>query len=1201
MKFFLQEKKTRIKGSYSHRLSQVGKLSFLILLATCLHVSAGVLSQKVTLSVKDASLTTVFNQIERQSGYIFFYDNKLVKKANRVTLDFPGGSVKELMDEVMKNQPLTFQIVDRTIVIKGKQLSHQSLRQAPSPETLVFKDLPQFLIPGNDKRMSQLLAGRVIEVESKDVSIRGKVIDENGEGLPGVSILLKGTQRGTVTDSQGNFSMDVPGQAAVLVFSFLGYTAQEIMVGNRTTINITLEVDEKMLDEVVVVGFGTQKKQSVVGAIVQTSNEDLRRTGNVTDLKQALTGQLPGLTTITSSGEPGGTLSSGNATEIYIRGRNTWNGGQPLILVDGVERDMSNVDVSEVENISVLKDASATAVFGVRGANGVILITTKRGTESKPQLSVNYSATALSVSRLPEKLDSYEATMIRNEMIEREGLISPISWANYVPYEVALRYKRPQTPQNAMLYPNVDWEKAMFRDVSWSQRANLNVTGGSSFVKYFGSLAYLKEGDMFREYDNHKGYDPGYGFDRFNFRSNLDFKLTKTTNVRVNLAGLFSQKNTNYSFNNGSSGTNPLAWAAAYRFPPDAILPQYEDGSWGQSYTLPPEALQNPVALIYNTGIWQQRNVELRADFLLEQKLDFLLKGLSYTGTLYYDNGIQTLGGIGDQNHVRPEGNLLGKIVLPDLYKNSDQDPSEYTQTTPVVAANAFDWVVNPWNINAESTSASAISRRLTHQHQLNFTRDFGLHHVGAMGLFKREEYARGSMFPSYREEWVFRTTYDYDTRYLFEFNGAYNGSEKFGPGYRFDFFPSLAVGWYVSNEKFFKLDWMNRLKFRYSAGMVGDDTGGSRWAYQSQYQYKGNGISSALLASNTNERSPYNFYREQIVGNPNIRWEKAFKTNFGAEMGLFKDLVSLTFDYFTENRTDIIISGTSRAIPPYFGATPPAANLGQVRSNGYELDLRLNKAISTGLHVWGNFSIAHNQNKIINRDDPQFQVNYLKQAGYQIGQVRTQVRTGFYNNWDDVFASTPQQTNDLEKLPGYYNLVDFNGDGVITGNDDTVPNGFSEVPQNSFNASIGGSLKGLSLMVQFYGVNNVSRNVPLSNFYMYQNTLFAHTRDYWSKENPNATSFIPRWKSQGQFVGDYFIYDGSYVRLKTAEVAYSFQKPVLKRFGMSNLRMYVNGNNLWFWSRLPDDREASFSGGDASAGAYPTSKRINIGIDITF
>lgn len=1132
------------------------------------------LNRTVTLQMENRKVTEILSGIEKLADVKFTYRTNLLVENQRISVNYKDSKLSDVLEQLFVPLNIKYKIIGRQIVL--------------TPQPVKEPDADQAVIDP-------------LQVPTTDRRIQGTVFDESGEGLPGVSVLVKGTQTGTITDINGAFSIVVPNQESVLVFSFVGYITQEITVGNQSNITLDLEVDQKILEEVVVVGFGTQKKQSVVGAIVQTTNEDLRRTGNVTDLKQALTGQLPGLTTITSSGEPGGTLTGGNATEIFIRGRNTWNGGQPLILVDGVERDMTNVDVSEVESISVLKDASATAVFGVRGANGVILITTKRGTESKPQLSFNYSATALSVSRLPEKLDSYEAIMIRNEMIEREGLLSPVSWGDYVPYEVALRYKKPQSDIDAILYPNVDWEKAMFRDISWSQRANLNISGGTNFVKYFGSLAYLNEGDMFRKYDNHKGYDPSYGFNRFNFRSNLDFKLTKTTNMRVNIAGLFSQKNTNYAFNNASSGNNVLAWAAAYRFPPDVIIPQYPDGAWGQSYALPPEALQNPVALIYNTGVWQQRNVELRADFALNQKLDFITEGLSYTGTLYYDNGLQTTGGISDANHARPEGNLLGKIVYPSRYVGGDQDPSEYTEMTPVTAANAFDWVVNPWGINAETTSTGATMRRLTHQHQINYARDFGPHNVGAMALFKREQYARGSMFPSFREEWVFRTTYDYDTRYLFEFNGAYNGSEKFGPGYRFDFFPSLALGWYTSNEKFFDLEWMNRLKFRASAGMVGDDTGGSRWAYQSQYQYGGQGINSALLNANPNERSPYNFYKEQIVGNPDIHWEKAKKFNYGAEIGLFKDLVSINLDYFTEDRTDIIISGTSRAIPPYFGTTPPAANLGRVKSKGYEIEVRLNKGFSNGLHLWGLFSMSHTENRIINRDDPVLQAAYLKQAGYQIGQVRTQVRSGFYNNWDEVFASTPQQTNDDSKLPGYYNILDFNADGVITPNDDTVPYAYSEVPQNNYNASIGGEYKGISLTLQFYGVTNVSRNVPLNNFYLYQNTLFAHVRDYWSKDNPNATSFIPRWKSQGQFIGDYFIYDGSFARLKTAEIAYSFQKPVLSRLGLSNLRVFVNGNNLLFWSKLPDDREAAMSGGGADAGAYPTPRRFNIGIDLTF
>lgn len=1138
------------------------------------------LNSRINLQLEKSRVSEILSQIEKQADVKFTYRTKLISDDLVLTIDYKNNKLADVLDNLLEPLNIKYKIIGRQIVLTPSSRKQPNLQEQTELQSRT--DL------------------------HADITVRGVVKDETGELLPGVSVLLKGSQTGTTTDAAGKFSLNVPNRDAVLVFSFVGYLTQEAVVGNLSALDITLEVDQKILEEVVVVGFGTQKKQSVVGSIVQTSNEDLRRVGNVTDLKQALTGQLPGLTTITSSGEPGGTASGESSTAIFIRGRNTWNGGQPLILVDGAEREMNNIDVSEVESISVLKDASATAVFGVKGANGVILITTKRGSESKPQLSVTYNATALSVSRLPEKLDSYEAIMLRNEMIEREGAINPVSWGDYIPYEVALRYKRPQSEMDAILYPNVDWEKAMFRDISWSHRANLNVTGGTKFVKYFGSLAYLNEGDMFKRYDNHKGYDPSYAFNRFNFRSNLDFQLTRTTKLAVNLSGLFSQKNTNYSFNNTSSGTNPLAWAAAYRFPPDMIIPQHPDGAWGQNFALPPEALQNPVASIYNTGVWERRSVDLRADFALQQQLDFVTKGLSFTGTLFYDNGLQTVGGIQDANHVRPEGNLLGKIVYPNLYRGGDQDPSEYTETTPIVAANAFDWVVTPWTVNPESTSATftgfvPITRKLTYQGQLNYTRDFGKHYVTGMGMFRREQFASGSMFPTYREDWIFRATYDFDHRYLFEFNGAYNGSEKFGPGYRFDFFPSIGLGWNITNEKFAKADWLSLLKLRYSAGMVGDDAGGARWAYQSQYQFGGSGINSALLNANPNERSPYLFYREAIVGNPNIRWEKALKTNYGAELGLFNDLVMLNFDYFTENRTDILIAGTSRAIPPYFGATPPSANLGHVRSRGYELEMKLNHRFANGLHLFGNFAITHTKNRIINRDDPELQADYLKQAGFQIGQTRTQVRTGFYNNWDEVFASTPQQANDLFKMPGYYNIVDFNADGLINPNDDTVPFAYSEVPLNNYNATIGAGLKGFSLALQFFGVNNVSRNIPLDNFFQFQNTLFAHTRDHWSRDNPNASSFLPRWKSQGQFIGDYFIYDGSFVRLRTAEIAYSFGKNTLTRLGLSNLRIYANGNNLLFWSKLPDDREAAWSGGAASQGAYPTPRRVNLGIDLTF
>jgi hypothetical protein len=311
--------------------------------------------------------------------------------------------------------------------------------------------------------------------------------------------------------------------------------------------------------------------------------------------------------------------------------------------------------------------------------------------------------------------------------------------------------------------------------------------------------------------------------------------------------------------------------------------------------------------------------------------------------------------------------------------------------------------------------------------------------------------------------------------------------------------------------------------------------------------------------------------------------------------------MISVNVDYFDEHRTDIMIGGSSRAIPPYFGDNAPAANLGEVKANGYEVELNFNDRTYFGLDYWLSASITHTRNKIIFRDDPALQVSYQKQAGYPIGQTRTQLAAGFYNTWDDIYASIPQQTNDINKIPGFYDIVDFNGDGTIT-SEDAVPWGFPVIPENTYNLSLGASYKGVSLMLQFYGVNNVTRYVPSANYTLDLDVLHAHTYDFWSKDNSDATSFLPRWKvPNSNFIGNYYYYDGSYIRLKTAELAYTLQRQLLKSLGVTSVRIYLNGNNLWFWSRMPDDRENNDNGGGADQGAYPTTRRMNLGIDITF
>lgn len=1126
-----------------------------------------------TFSVHELPIREVFDHIEENSEFIIFYLDETLDLNRKVSINVKDQKIENVLEQLFKDTNIVYKINDRQILLsaRDKEITRQSI---DSP-----KQVNKF-------------------------KVSGVVLDEKGETLIGASVIEKGTTNGITTNMDGKFELTVSSPNAILSISYLGYLTQDVKVKGQKMLRIEMAEDSKKLDEVVVVGYGVQKKESLVASISQATEDDLKRTGNSGNLTEALAGQLPGLVSLTSSGEPGGIGTGENTTSIYIRGQNTWNGGSPLILVDGVERSMDNLDINEVASVSILKDASATAVFGVKGANGVVLITTKRGEEGKTKLNFNYTATGTMLSKQPDKLDSYEAMMAKNEMIEREVVLNEPSWDSYVPYEIVKRYRGPQSAEYAEIYPNVDWEKELYKTMGFSHRATLSARGGNKTVKYYGQVSYYHEGDMFNKIDNGKGYKPNFNFDRFNFRSNIDFDLTKTTRLSVDFSGFFSQKNATYSNEGSSDRADQWMWGATYSLAPNLFLPYYSDGCWG-GYAEGGNATMNPLAVIHNLGIRRTRRTQLNSNFTLEQKLDFITKGLSFKASLFYDNEMRSESGIYDvNNHVRPNEeatNVRYKQIYPLLYEGPDQDPSEYTVYLPVSTGD-YDWILRPWTVRGEAVDAAnwdssiPVRRRFMYQFQLNYSRRFDLHNIGATALMKREEYAYGNMFKNYREDWVGRVTYDYDSRYLVELNGAYNGSEKFGPGYRFDFFPSFALGWYVSNEKFWKIKWIDRLKLKYSKGWVGDDNGGGRWMYASQMGYG----SSARLSESSNGTSPYTIYRETVVGNPDVRWEKAVKDNYGFEIGFFKSQLGISFDYFTEKRSDILIGGGSRSVPVFFGATPPSANLGKVNSKGMELEFTFNKRVNKDWNIWSKLAVTHNQNEVIFKDDAPLQFKHLKAEGHRINQTTSLVSTGFYNNWDEVYASVPTETNDLSKLPGYYNLLDYTADGLIKSSEDKVPVGYSQVPQNTATLTLGFNYKGFSFMCQLYGVNNATRVIAFDNFQNDTDILFGHVRDYWSKDNQNATSFLPRWKTTAENVGDYFVYDASFLRFKTLELGYSFDKHQwVKKIGLENLRVFLNGNNLFFWSDLPDDRESN--GSSATKGAYPTLKRINLGIDISF
>jgi len=1022
-----------------------------------------------------------------------------------------------------------------------------------------------------------ILLGMGLTVKAQsEREVNGVVLDSKKTPLEGATIQVKSGSSSATSDNNGKFNIRVAAGKNTLIVSYVGLPTQEIDIKGKSSVVVNMGDTTSALDDVVVVGFGRQKKASVVGSITQTTGKVLERTGGVSSLGQALTGNLPGVITSSSSGMPGA-----EDPQILIRAQTTWNSSGPLILVDGIERPMNTVDISSVETVSVLKDGSATAIYGVRGANGVILITTKRGVEGKANIQIRANMTTKVASKLPEKYDSYDALALKNLVIERELGTAPGSWGAYKPQDILNKYRFPATPEEWDRFPNVDWQKELFRNSTMSYNASANVSGGSKLVTYFAGLDFTHEGDLFRTFQNNRGYESGYGFTRINMRSNMDFKLTGTTKFSTKLFGSNGVRKVPW----GAADGDATYWVSAYRTAPDAMRPIYSDGTWGY---YAPRAFDAPNS-VYNlavSGLERRTNTQLTTDFVLEQDLKMVTKGLSFRGSFSLDYTFrENQRGINDQFNgpqrkwIDPEN---GNVIFEQ----------------PVNTGTQLDFTdMVRWSSQGGTTDPGATYRRQNYMLQLNYARKFGYHDVAALGLFQREKIATGSNFPGYREDWVFRTTYNYRMRYFFEANGAYNGSEKFGPAYRFKFFPSLSAGWTLTNEKFMrKYDFINQLKIRGSWGLVGDDNVSGRWLYRDQWLFGGN----AQMGNNI-PNTPYTFFRISQLGNPNISWETVEKMNIGLDYSILNGAIAGSVDVFKDQRTDVIIPGNQRAIPTYFGATAPSANLGEVEGKGYEIELRLNHTFGKNLRVWANMNMTHATNVVVFRDDPELLIDYQKQAGYPLGQVRTFLDNGFLQSWDDIYGSTQRGVNNQGKMAGDYNIVDYNGDGIIDAQDQ-VPYGYSGNPENTYNASFGVEWKGISFFVQFYGVNNVNRFVQFPTFNTYSGANVAYVeRPYWTKGTGGEIP-LPRFATLvGNGEGTQYVYDGSYVRLKNAELAYSLPAKMVKRLGMKSCRFFLNGNNLFLWTKMPDDRESNFAtGGNSSLGAYPTLRRYNFGIDIT-
>ncbi|WP_299664843.1 SusC/RagA family TonB-linked outer membrane protein [uncultured Polaribacter sp.] len=1029
-------------------------------------------------------------------------------------------------------------------------------------------------------------------VNAQEINITGTVTDkETNEYLPGVSIIVKGTNRGVLTDFDGRYRIKA-NVGEILNFSYLGFENYSYEVKRESSlINVEMITSISQLGEIVVVGYGKQKKESVVGAIGTTTGEILERTGATTNLALALSGQLPGVQVAQSTGQPGN-----ERIDIIVRAQTSWNGSSPLILVDGVERSLNDIDPANVETISVLKDASSTAVFGVKGGNGVILVTTKRGSFSeKPKFTANYNSGFKWLSRAFRPMNSYNTLDYKNKAIERDLRYNPSGWSSYTPNSILNRYRNRLTSDDEWLFPDVNWQEEMLNDVAWNHRLNLGISGGTESVRYFGSISYQHDSDLLKSGDsNDKPYDPGFTYDRINFRSNFDFNISNTTQFSVNLAGIVGmRKQSTYPSNQ--------LYLGVFTLPPNYFPVKYPDGVYGFNPSF--SFYTNPIASLRNSGIERVNDYTMTSDFTLTQKLNFITKGLSVSGRLSMDNQYRSEGRNISETFG---GSYLSKYIDGIAYLNAQTDEERQSATffLPATGLNDYDFIVAPYEVSGENNGISKqLVRRFDYQLDLSYDRSFGKHHTDALILFRRIENSKGSVFPNRQQDLTGRVRYDYKNTYLLEFNGSYNGTDKFGPGFRLGFFPSLAVGWNIDKESFMDYDWLDRLKVRYSWGQVGSDNGSDRWAFENRWQIvNGNIANLGQLTGGffATASPPYPLYEQDVIGNPNVQWEISTKHNLGVEIGVLKNTLSLSLDLWKENRDKIFIKGDNRTVPALFGADPISANLGKTEAEGYELTLDLKKTTPSGLYYWAQAVFTQAKDKIIYIEDAPLLPYNQKQEDFPLNQIKQIIDHGVIQNYDDLYGSVQTDNFNNDKLPGDLMLLDYNGDGLINFADQ-APYGYSNHPQKTLSFSVGGEYKGFSAFVQFFGVSNVSRRLvdivrPFSGDNDVVHNIFS---DYWWPDNPNASTIAPRLNSNYTYTGRQPIYDASYLRLKTAEIAYTLKgKKVKSALGMNSVRLFMNGNNLLFWSDLPTDQER---GDILFFGQYPNTRRVNFGVNVQF
>jgi tonB-linked outer membrane protein, susC/ragA family len=1004
--------------------------------------------------------------------------------------------------------------------------------------------------------------------------VKGRVTDPSGEPLIGATVIEKGSTNGTATDIDGYFQINLSNaQKGVLVVSYVGFTTEEIAVKGQKEITVVLKEESSVLNELVVVGYGQQKKESVVGAISQVNSGDLLETPSA-NLSQAITGKIPGVITSQTSGAPGADDAS-----IYIRGRATFAGdAQPLILVDGIERSFSQIAPDDIETISVLKDASATAVYGVRGANGVMLITTKRGKEQKPIVNLTASWQFQTPTRKDTYLDSYQSVQLLEEALANDGLPSQFSASAIDMYRKSVGGEL--SGVEALLYPNVDWYDEILRSSAPSQRYNASVRGGTKRMRYYASLEYYDQESLFKNLSNDPyGNSSSLNFKRYGFRANADFFLTKDLQLSVNFGTRFEERRGPNSDerDNYSNVFYQLNHTPGWLFP---IAYQVQNGD--QTKTLYGGSSQyqgNVYATLAEGGYYKAVNTVNETNFIADYKMDWLTPGLSARAMMSFDY---------ESYHRTTYSKNFA------TYELNDRDNYESLEA------------YNRFNTDTQLTNSRQSNSiyKLYMEAQLNYNRTFNdIHEVTAMALYMQNDYRYNSDLARRYQGVVGRVTYAYDSRYLFEFNAGYNGSENFAKKKRFGFFPSFSAGWRITQEKFMEStsNWLSNLKLRASYGQVGNDV------------YQVNGVRQRFLYEQKWSQTANDYYFgttgvtgifEQQYPNYGVTWERAHKYNVGLEFGFLNNTLSGNVDFFWEKRNNILTEYLTR--PLWFGVTSAAGNLGKTENKGFEIELHYNNHIGPDFNYNVGVTYSHAKNKITEMDEPAGKTGYRKREGHVINQYFGLVADGFVTQADIDGGKLPVSTFGTVKA-GDLKYRDMNGDGFIDDRDETFI-GYSDIPENTYAINLGANWKGIGFSIMFQGVDHVSRYYDAEAMYAFVagGKVKEHHLDRWNpalteaQNLANAKYPLLHYDSYGdhnQRQNSFFLKNGAFFRLKNIELSYSLPEKWIKHVYMSQCRFFVNANNLITWDHLDGLTDPESNG----SNRYPICKTVNFGVNIQF